>query len=121
MGTTVGKVRCDVNNDIALAPDIAIEATLDGVPIKDLFAYRAQSLPGGFTLHIPDPSLLLDLYSEALGLTPGDRFPAVSDGYFMYLKPLKSGKHTLNFAITNPDQSKAGVNYTLIITPADAR
>jgi hypothetical protein len=114
LGTAVEKVRCDVNNDVLLAPDISLEATLDGVPINDLFAYRAQSQPGGFTLHAPDPSLI----TEGFGLPAGDRFPAVSDGYYMYLKPLKLGKHTLNFAITNPDKTKAGVNYTLIITPA---
>jgi hypothetical protein len=117
LGTTVEKVRCDVNNDVLLAPDISLEATLDGVPINDLFAYRTQSQPGGFTLHAPDPSLI----TEGFGLPAGDRFPAVSDGYYMYLKPLKLGKHTLNFAITNPDQSKAGVNYTLLITPDDVR
>jgi hypothetical protein len=110
LATDVDKVRCDVNDDVPVAPGTSLEATLDGVPVKDLFAFRAQSQPGGFTLRVPNPSLITDL-----GLAPGDRSPAVADGYFLYLKPLKPGVHTLNFRKINPDQSEAGVNYTLII------
>lgn len=110
MATDVEKVRCDMNNDVPVAPDISLEATLDGTPVQDLFAFRAQSRPGGFTLHVPDPSFVTDL-----GLAPGDRFPAVADGYFLFLKPLKPGVHTLTVRRINADQSEAGVNYTLII------
>jgi hypothetical protein len=118
-GTTVEKVRCDVNKDIAefvSAPNRSFEMALDGTAVNDLFAYRTQSQPGGFTLRVPNPSLLTDS-----GYSAGDRTPAVSDGYYMYLKPLKPGKHALNFAVINPDQSKSGVNYTLIIKPDDAK
>ena len=108
--TTLEKVRCDVNHGIPGAPDISLEATLDGAPVADLFAFRAQSDPGGFTLRIPDSSLLTDL-----GFTAGDRFPAVADGYFLLLKPLKPGQHTLSFRMTNPDQTVTGVDYTLIV------
>lgn len=110
MATDLERVRCDVNNDIPVAPAISFQVTLDGVPVEDLFAFRAQSQPGGFTLRVPNPSFLTDL-----GFAPGDRFPAVADGYFLFLKPLKPGVHTLNFRMTNSDQSEAGVNYTLII------
>jgi len=110
MGTAVERVRCDVNNDVPVAPGISFRASLDGVPVKDLFAYRAQSQPGGFTLRAPNPSFLTDL-----GFASGDRTPAVADGYFLFLKPLKSGVHTLSFRMVNPDQSETGVNYTLII------
>lgn len=111
MGTPDEQVRCDVNDDVALAPNISFEVAIDGVQVKDVFAYRTQSQPGGFTLHVPDPSLLTELF----GLSPGDRSLAVVDGYYMYLKPLKPGNHKLKVIITNPDQSKAGVNYTLLI------
>lgn len=112
--TEVEKVRCDVNNDVPVAPSISFEVVLDGVPVEDLFAFRAQSQPGGFTLRAPDPSFLTDL-----GFAAGDRAPAVADGYFLFLKPLKPGVHTLNFRLTNPDQSQTGVNYTLIIKGDD--
>jgi hypothetical protein len=110
MATDLEKVRCDVNNDVPVAPSISLQATLDGLPVPDLFAYRAQSQPGGYTLKVPNPSFLTDL-----GLPAGNRTPAVADGYFLYLKPLSPGVHTLNFRMINPDQSVAGVNYTLII------
>jgi len=110
MATDPERVRCDVNNDVPVAPGISFEATLDGVPMKDLFAFRAQSQPGGFTLRAPNPSFLTDL-----GFPSGDRSPAMADGYFLFLKPLKPGAHTLNFRMINPDQSEAGVNYTLIV------
>jgi hypothetical protein len=110
MATTLEKVRCDVNNDFPVAPAVSFQVTLDGEPIQDLFAFRAQSMPGGFTLRVPNPSFLTDL-----GLASGDRSPAVADGYFLFLKPLKRGTHTLNFRMTNPDQSQRGVNYTLVI------
>lgn len=110
MASAVQKVRCDVNNDVPVAPDISFQFILDGEPVKDLFAYRAQSQPGGFTLQVPNPSFLTDL-----GLAAGNRFPAVADGYFIFLKPLRRGTHTLSFRMTNPDQSVTGVNYTLIV------
>jgi hypothetical protein len=110
MATAAETVRCDVNNDVPVAPGISFKASLDGVPVKDLTAYRAQSQPGGFTLRVPNPSFLTDL-----GFAPGDRSPAVADGYFLYLKPLKPGVHNLSFRMVNPDQSETGVNYTLII------
>lgn len=104
------QIRCDVNNDIPLAPDISLKAVIDGVEVKDLFAFRAQSQSGGFTLRVPDPSLFTDF-----GLSPGDRYPAVADGYFLLLEPLKPGKHTLTVITTYADKSQSGVNYTLIV------
>ncbi|HKV11579.1 MAG TPA: hypothetical protein VJ725_25770 [Thermoanaerobaculia bacterium] len=110
MATVAERVRCDVNNDAPVAPGVAFEATLDGEPIEDLFAYRVQSQPGGFTLEVPNPSFITDL-----GFAPGDRSPAVADGYFLLLKPLETGRHTLSFRMITPGQPDAGVNYTLIV------
>lgn len=112
--TGLEQVRCDVNDDVPVAPGISLAATIDGVPVKDLFAFRAQSQPGGFTLKVPNPSFLTDL-----GLPAGNRSPAVADGYFLLLKPLKPGVHTLNVLKTDADQSQAGVNYTLVVTDED--
>lgn len=114
MGTSLEKVRCDVNNDIPVAPHVSFAVTLDGEPIGDLLSFRSQSQPGGFTLRIGNPSFLTDL-----GITPGRRFPAVGDGYFLFLKPLRPGAHTLTLRMTNPDQTVTGVNYTLIIEGDD--
>jgi hypothetical protein len=61
---------------------------LDGVSLADPFAHREES--PAFTLF--DGQLLADL-----GIPPGDRFPAVSDGYWVMLSPLSPGQHTLRF------------------------
>lgn len=110
MATDLEKVRCDVNNDVPVAPNVSFEATLDGEPIEDLLAFRAQSKPGGFTLRVPNPSFLTDL-----GFAPGDRSTAVADGYFLFLKPLEQGRHSLTFRMITPGQPDTGVNYRLIV------
>jgi len=110
MATDIERVRCDVNDDVPTAPGTSLTVTLDGVPVEDLFAFRAQSQSGGFTLRVPNPSFLTEL-----GFAPGRRQPAVADGYFLFLKPLRPGEHTLNLRMVNPDQSVTGVDYTLII------
>ena len=114
MATAVDKVRCDINNGLAGAPDTTLEVTLDGVPVEDVFAYRAQNQPGGFTVRIRNHSLLNDF-----GFAPGNRFPAMLEGYFLFLKPLRRGTHTLNLLMTEPNQAPKGVNYTLIIGDDD--
>lgn len=114
MATDLEKVRCDVNDDVPVAPAVSFTVTLDGEPVEDLLAYRAQSPPGGFTLKVPDPSFLTDL-----GLDPGDRSPAVADGYFLLLKPLSPGEHTLDLRMIRPGQPETGVNYTLIMREDD--
>jgi hypothetical protein len=110
MATTLDKVRCDVNTDVPAPPSVSFQVTLDEVPVRDLFAFRAQSQPGGFTLRVPDNSFLTDL-----GIASGNRPTAVADGYYLFVKPLRPGVHTLSLRMTNPDQSITGVNYTLII------
>lgn len=118
LATDLEQVRCDVNDDVPLAPSISFEVTIDGAPVQDLFAFRAQSQPGGFTLRIPDPSLRIPDQSllTDFGFVSGNRSPAVADGNFLFLKPLTPGEHTLNLIMTNPDQSVRGVNYTLIVS-----
>ena len=41
-------------------------------------------------------------------------FPAASNGYYVMLKPLARGRHTINFGGALPDMSQA-VSYTLIV------
>jgi len=108
--TLVEQIRCDVNEDLDVAPYLSLEVTIDGETIEDLFAYRAQSQPGGFIFRIPEGSLL-----NEWGFTPGDRFPAVVDGYWILLKPMPPGSHTIKVVTTYPDGSSFGVNYTLLI------
>ena len=89
-GTTVEEIRADVNEDIEVdALGLTLACTINGEPIGDLFAYRAQSPPGGFVLE--SDALLMDS-----GFDPGPRDPAVADGYWLMVKGLPPGENTLN-------------------------
>ena len=90
-----------------------MEARVDGVALKDIPAYRAESPPGGFTMHFPEGSLYTDW-----GLAPGDRL-AVADGYYIMLPPLSEGDHTIEFSGAIPEWDFAvDVAYDLSVVPA---
>jgi hypothetical protein len=78
-----------------------LECTVDGVPLKNLFDYRAES--PAFTL--PD-TLLVDF-----GLDEGDRFPAVADGYWIMLAPLSRGEHVIRFRMSYAKGPFAGAEH----------
>jgi hypothetical protein len=65
----------------------SIEATIDGVKLKDLQKYRVQSPL--FKIILPQ--------NNVLGLKP-QTTQAVGDGYYVILQPLSSGKHTVHFS-----------------------
>jgi hypothetical protein len=119
----VDQIRCDVNDDTPIAasldaspPSVGLEVTLDGEPVADLFAYRVQSEPGGFTFRLGP------LFEALVGLEPGDRFPAVVDGYWILLKPLPPGLHTVTFSADFSDDSRdLSANYTLQIDKNSTR
>ena len=67
----------------------ALEVTVDGVPMKQPFKYRATSQLVGFTAEagwqFNDPCVT------------GTPQVGVADGYWIMLRPLPGGKHTLHF------------------------
>ena len=99
------KIRCDVNDDIPIAPDVALKVIIDGKPVEDLYAYRAQSQPGGFVL------------KALFGALDSPLHPAVADGYWIMLRPLSHGIHTVSFgADLNLDGTlDLGADYTLYV------
>jgi hypothetical protein len=64
-----------------------LDATIDGVKIPELQKYRVQSQP--FTI-VYGPN---NVDGAPIGTTK-----AVSDGYWVLLKPLPAGNHTIHFA-----------------------
>lgn len=54
------------------------------------------------------------LATPCFGLVPGQAQDAVSDGYYVALRPLSKGKHVINFGGILPDMSQA-VTYTLTV------
>jgi hypothetical protein len=63
-----------------------LDASVDGVKIPDIQKYRFQS--GLFNFSLPAENVL--------GLAPGTT-DSVADGYWIMLKPLAEGEHTIQF------------------------
>ena len=87
---------------------VALEAQVDGKEVRDLFQMRAAS-PAPFPVTFPNGAVF--------GLPAGTFEPNVCDGYWLMLKPLAEGRHTLHFRATNADGS--GVEVTAWITVYD--
>lgn len=65
-----------------------LSCTIDGIPVRNLEAYRARSPLFTFG-PLPENNLL--------GLPAGTSSPAVADGYYVMLSPLSPGQHTIHF------------------------
>lgn len=84
-------------------------ASVDGVVLKDLHAYRAISPVFGYTL--PPNDVASGSVNLAYAFTGGAvdvsgfQKPAVGDGFYVLLNPLPPGRHTIRFggATTIPD------------------
>lgn len=96
LAEAVDQIRCDVTDDVPIAPKVGLKVLLDGEPVADLFAYRVQSKPGGFTFVIRAGS---PFTAPAFAIAPGSREPAVADGYWILLKPPSPGRHTVSFSV----------------------
>ncbi len=67
-----------------------LNVEVDGIPLQNLFGYRATSQLFTFT---GDPSLTA-AFDPCITGSPQ---PAVSDGYWIMLAPLSAGTHTIHF------------------------
>ena len=75
----------------------SLECKIDGLPVGDLYAYRAQSPPGGSPFHIQSGGLVESLdpvFYAARGYLPG----AMADGYWLLVKLDDSKEHTIEFS-----------------------
>jgi hypothetical protein len=81
---TIDKLKIAAAGFIDQATDL--QASVDGVEIKDLKSLRAQSPP----------------FKVKDNFTPDGILTGVSDGYWVPLKPLSVGEHTIHFAAKGP-------------------
>ena len=107
-GADVDAVRQLANGAIDAVSEL--EATIDGVVVPDLFAYRAQSSPGGFALKFGP--LLADF---RFGPLPDPRDPAVADGYWLLIEPLSRGAHTISVRSTIAPDTTIDVTYNITV------
>jgi len=74
--------------DFVIESGVTFECTIDGVEIEGLNDFRTQT--GLFAVTVAEG-----------GLFPGGTYePAISDGFYLMIKPLKPGSHTIHFAGT---------------------
>jgi hypothetical protein len=86
-----------------------LEVALDGRDLQDPFQYKYTSRrPFDVT---GDPTLA----SAFDGCVTGAPQPAVSDGYFVMLKPLCRGRHTLTIHSTDTHGTDVTVRWSLTV------
>ncbi len=98
---TLDKVRKAASDFINGATDLKV--SVDGISIKNIANLRAQS-----------PAFKLKVPADNIG-GPPDTYIAVSDGFWVALKPLSVGEHTIHFAGNIPD-SNFNIDVTYHIT-----
>jgi len=90
-----------------------LEAEVDGVALQDLFDYRATSRLFSFT---GDTSL-----QQIDACITGSPQAGVSDGYWIMLRPLSVGNHTIHFrgkeVFPGPSVFETDVTYNLTVAP----
>jgi hypothetical protein len=95
-----------------------LELSLDGIPLKDLAAYRAKSPVFSFALGDGTTSQNIVSYLFNFPVPDGTYYPAVADGYWVMFTPLQPGVHTIvsrgveHVGSTLPPVE---LNYTLIV------
>jgi len=91
-----------------------MSVTVDGKIVPNLI--RIKSVP--FATAMPVDNIFNDPCGGP-GTVPARVYsPSVDDGYYVLLKPLKVGTHTLQIHAESSDGFTVVVNYTLIIAPA---
>jgi hypothetical protein len=91
----------------------SLYAALDGEPLQDLFHCRTKSPVFGYVM--PSTDNLYQFFGYDFS---GAAYPAVADGYYLLLKPLKQGPHVLKFGGTTNvlDANGAPAVFALDIT-----
>jgi hypothetical protein len=98
---TIDKVKKAATDFIDAAENL--QASVDGVEIKNIGDLRAQS-----------PVFQLKIPQDVFGI-PSGKYTAVADGYWVALKPLNVGEHTIHFAGSIPGQLEVDVTYHITI------
>jgi hypothetical protein len=89
-----------------------VSAELDGLEIKNVHRVVSEV----FSVALPEENLFV---APCAGDAPAGVYsPAVDDGYYVNLKPLATGNHTLHFHAELPAQGfTLDVTYNLIVVP----
>lgn len=86
-----------------------LDVTIDGQAVPNLFTFRVRS--PSFTVIAPPQGLV----PPGKLSVPGNTDPIVSDGYWLLLSPLPSGKHVIIWKAVTSGGFVVDVTYTLTI------
>ena len=100
---TIAKVKQAVTDNVNQATNL--KASVDGVKIKVDSKLRAQSRLFEFTLGEDN------IYNHPPGTAPAGTYQAITDGYWVPLKPLKAGNHEISFSADGPGGFRSDVTY----------
>jgi hypothetical protein len=97
-----------------------ISARLDGLAVKKNLLQREQSEV--FEVALPEDNLFNTPCGGPGTVPAGIYSPAVDDGYYVALPPLKAGSHTLHFHADNKGGTvNQDVIYNLIVVPVSLK
>ncbi len=93
-----------------------VVVTVDGDPVPNVVDYRFNSAPFKFKIkdggiHQGDPN-----NTAYPHLIPGLMYDGFDDGYYMMLKPLSPGEHTIHFSADSTFGFSVSMTYHLTVT-----
>ena len=112
VGDCTGPSDCDVTalRGLAAAAEdnpTTLMVSIDGHNVNDLSQFRVTSPV--FNYFLPADNIL--------GISSGTYGPLVSDGYWLLLKPLSTGAHTIHFKGISNSGFETEVTYNLTVGP----
>jgi hypothetical protein len=105
---TAKQLRADIKPTIDAAENLSV--TVDGQPVKKVLLQRVQSEV--FDVAFPADNL----FGGGSSCPSAIYSPAVDDGYYVSLAPLKPGSHTIHFQGKDPSTTQ-DVTYDLTVVP----
>jgi hypothetical protein len=117
---TVSELRAASAAFIDKASNLSV--TVDGIAIKNL--QRVQQPSPVFSVALPEDNIFdKPCVDGDLGNVPAGIYsPAVDDGFYVLLDPLRVGNHTLHFHAKNASQKfEEDVTYNLTVVPVSLK
>ena len=88
---------------------------VDGIPIRGVEVFRFTSVVFSYTL---SQNNVIQALGDLITGTPGTYFPVVDEGFYVMLKPLPVGEHTLTIHGEFPNfDFVLDVTYHLTVVP----
>jgi hypothetical protein len=99
-------LRNQLKNDFGCFVDTSLKATIDGVPVKNPFQYVEEAKY--FKTYVPKNNIL--------GLPGEGKIVGVDKGYYLFLLPLRPGKHTIKFEAKD-SCGVQNISYNITVKP----